>query len=52
MSCDVCRPKGLPGAVCYQDPKTVYRWLDADDADPHRAPARAAGGLTTSKRRY
>ena len=53
MSDDVYRPKGLSSALCYQDPKTIYRWLeDAFGFEPLFVLLDADGNLGHSEMTY
>jgi uncharacterized glyoxalase superfamily protein PhnB len=47
------RPKGLSSAVCYQDPKKAYRWLEAAFGfEPLMALLDAEGNLAHSEMTY
>ena len=50
---DMYRPKGLSSAVCYQDPKAAYRWLEqAFGFEPFFVILDADGNLAHSEMTY
>ena len=50
---DLYRPKGLSSALCYQDPKAAYRWLeDAFGFEPFFVILDADGNLAHSEMIY
>lgn len=53
MSDDLYRPKGLSSAVCYQDAKAAFRWLEnAFDFEPLFVLLDAEGNLAHSEMSY